>query len=259
MKTHDKKLLISGLFVLFLSIFIFHSTANALQFQLDPSSLEMCVGCERTVKVNVTGAVNLVSMGVLVSFDPNVLQVVDASKYEEFADGWIMDADGNSGTTDDQYTSPAVEVDNVNGTVLMIGGRIIGENTVGLSGTVSLGEIVFEAIADGDSSLNVDLGKYHPNDPVDTFDNFVRIDKTVDEPANAGIDLGSICVKITGDANGDGFVNIVDKVIVRNCFGQPGSGDCEDADVNCDGVVNIVDKVIVRNQFGESGGNACPD
>ncbi len=164
MKARAKKLLISGLFVLFLSIFLVNGATYALDFQLDPGSLDMCVGCQRTVKVNVTGAVSLVSMGVLVSFDPAVLQVVSASKYEAFSDGWIMDADGSSDTTDDQYTTPAVEIDNVAGTVMMIGGRIMGESTLGLSGTVPLGEIVFEAIVDGNSSLHVDLGKYHPND-----------------------------------------------------------------------------------------------
>ena len=64
----------------------------------------------------------------------------------------------------------------------------------------------------------------------------------------------SITVKLAGDANGDGVVNILDKVMVRNAFGQSGDNP---ADVNCDGVVNILDKVIVRNQFGQSG-CACP-
>ena len=31
-----------------------------------------------------------------------------------------------------------------------------------------------------------------------------------------------------------------------------------DADVNCDGAVNILDKVQVRNQFGQTG-CACPE
>lgn len=68
-----------------------------------------------------------------------------------------------------------------------------------------------------------------------------------------------IAVKLTGDANGDGVVNILDKVAVRNAFGT-GCGDLSFdplADVNCDCVVNILDKVMVRNQFGQSGCE-CP-
>ena len=30
------------------------------------------------------------------------------------------------------------------------------------------------------------------------------------------------------------------------------------ADVNCDGVVNILDKVVVRNNFGQSGVACSP-
>lgn len=66
-----------------------------------------------------------------------------------------------------------------------------------------------------------------------------------------------IFVKQAGDVNGDGVVNIIDKVQVRNHFGESGNPGWIDADVNCDGVVNIIDKVKVRNQFGQSG-CACP-
>jgi len=63
----------------------------------------------------------------------------------------------------------------------------------------------------------------------------------------------NIYVKTTGDVNGDGNVNVVDKVLVRNAFGQSGPPGWIDADVNCDGNVNVVDKVLVRNHFGEQG------
>lgn len=66
-----------------------------------------------------------------------------------------------------------------------------------------------------------------------------------------------VYVKSSGDANGDGVVNILDKVLIRNAFGQSGDPGWIPADVNADGVVNILDKVIVRNQFGQSG-CACP-
>jgi hypothetical protein len=52
-------------------------------------------------------------------------------------------------------------------------------------------------------------------------------------------------------------VNVVDKVLVRNSFGESGDPGWIDADVNCDGYVNVVDKVLVRNQFGETG-CLCP-
>ena len=59
-----------------------------------------------------------------------------------------------------------------------------------------------------------------------------------------------VTVKLTGDVDGNGVVNILDKVAVRNAFGSAGP---QPADVNCDNVVNILDKVVVRNQFGLSG------
>ncbi len=63
----------------------------------------------------------------------------------------------------------------------------------------------------------------------------------------------AITVKRAGDVNGDGVVNIIDKVIVRDTFGQRGALGWIDADVNYDGFVNILDKVIVRDQFGMTG------
>jgi YD repeat-containing protein len=67
-----------------------------------------------------------------------------------------------------------------------------------------------------------------------------------------------VYVKTPGDVNGDGAVNVLDKVRVRNAFGQSGEPGWTDADVNCDGAVNILDKVQVRNQFGQTG-CACPE
>lgn len=61
-----------------------------------------------------------------------------------------------------------------------------------------------------------------------------------------------IYVKLAGNVNGDANVNIVDKVLVRNSFGQSGDPGWIDEDVNCDGYVNVVDKVLVRNQFGDT-------
>ena len=66
-----------------------------------------------------------------------------------------------------------------------------------------------------------------------------------------------VCVRLGGDVDGDGIVNVVDKVMVRNFFGESGPPGWTNADVDCDGIVNVVDKVIVRNQFGQTG-CSCP-
>ena len=81
----------------------------------------------------------------------------------------------------------------------------------------------------------------------------IKVTVTSDASDLAPSRIIDIYVKPVGDANCDGVVNVLDKVIVRNHFGQ----SCGDpgwdptADVNCDCVVNVLDKVYVRNQFGE--------
>ena len=82
----------------------------------------------------------------------------------------------------------------------------------------------------------------------------IKLTVTSDVSGLKAEQTAEIVVKLAGDANGDGVVNILDKVMVRNAFGTTGPTP---ADVNCDNVVNILDKVTVRNQFGQNG-CACP-
>jgi len=58
---------------------------------------------------------------------------------------------------------------------------------------------------------------------------------------------------LEGDANGDGKVNILDLIYVRNRLGQdPESGDNSTADANNDGKINVLDLIYVRNRLGNS-------
>ncbi len=236
---------------------------GSMTIVLEPANAQREVGGKVRVHIYADNADTLISMGVQVSFDPAILQVVDAKKYEVFEDGWVMDADGSDATTDDQYTTPAVEIDNINGTVTMIGGRLIGSSTEGLSGKVLLGLVVFEAIANGTSNLNVDLGKYHPNDPADTFDNFVTVGGTVDEPTNVPGDLGVICVvselACEGDVNGDGVVNPLDAFIFKNAFPSAfGESNYNSiCDLNGDGAINPLDAFIFKTDFPRSNCPSC--
>jgi Dockerin type I domain len=247
-----------GLIALCAVFFSFFSVANALEIVLEPSNVQREVGDLVRVQIYADPAVNLISMGVKVSFDPAILQVVSAAKYEDFNNGWIMDADGDSATDADQYFSPAVEIDNVGGSVVMIGGRLMGTTTAGLSDKVLLGWIFFDAIANGTSNLNVDLAKYHPSDPAETFDNFVRLDGgtgAVDEPSNVPGDLGAICVvndACESDLHVDNIVNGTDVLVIReewlkNDCNAPGVW-CK-ADINGDGIVNGTDVLFIKEDW----------
>ncbi len=96
-----------------------------------------------------------------------------------------------------------------------------------------------------------------PSLPPDCDPFRVKVTATSDASGLSSEETMSIVVKLAGDVNNDGVVSILDKVVVRNAFGQSGDPGWIPADVNVDGVVNILDKVIVRNEFGQSG-CVCP-
>ena len=64
---------------------------------------------------------------------------------------------------------------------------------------------------------------------------------------------GNITVRIKGDVNGDGVVNMQDLVLVARALGStPGSPNWNPAaDINGDGIVNMKDLAIVIRFFGE--------
>lgn len=233
--------------------------AWALEIALEPDNAQREIGGKVRVHIYADSAVDLVSMGVKVSFDKDVLQVDSAFKYEEDADtGWVMDAD--DGDPSHQYRTPAVEIDNANGTVTMVGGNIKGASTTGLSGNVLLGWIVFEAIANGNSNLNVDLGRYNPN-AGETYNNFVRLGGTVDEPVNVPGDLGIICVKddaCEGDINASGKVFYDDYVLFNaawnTSFGDPNYDPS--CDLDGDGKIYYSDYAIFNADWSKTC--SCP-
>ncbi len=60
-------------------------------------------------------------------------------------------------------------------------------------------------------------------------------------------------LKIVGDINGDGVVNILDGILLANAFSsKPGDSNWNpNADLNGDGTVNILDAIILANNFGQ--------
>jgi hypothetical protein len=251
----------------FLAVFlIFAGVGYALDVTIEPANAQRAVGNSFRVNIYANGAVNLISFGVKLTFNPVILQVTSAQKYFNSAtlEGWLMDADGLAGTTpSDQYTTPNPEIDNTNGSVIMIGGRLIGTGTTGLSGKVLLGHVIFNAIANGNTNLAISVAKTPP------FDNFVGLGTPLPivydgdiAPVPAPAIEGVICVRTNpceGDLNGDGFVNMGDVGLLKQEFARdcsaPGPGCLYD--LNFDGFVNLGDVGILKADFARSD-CACP-
>jgi len=66
--------------------------------------------------------------------------------------------------------------------------------------------------------------------------------------ARARIVVGEASVRVPGDANRDGRVDLTDLNLVRNNFGSAGPGIL--GDTNDDDIVDLVDLNLVRNNFG---------
>lgn len=254
-----------GFTVLLVVIMLPMTVCYALEISIWPNHAQREVDQNQkvTVYIYADNAIDLISMGVKVSFNPSIFQVDEAHKYEDFDNGWVMDADADSTTTGDQYVLPAVEIDNAIGEVIMIGGRLMGSETTGLTSEKQLlGWIVFRAVSEGTSSLEIDLARYHPNHPTNTFDNFVRLNGQVDEPQP--VTFYEFCVKqnaCIAEATGDENVNFAELAILRANFGNvcselPPGTPCL-GDFNEDGSVNFGDLAALRKDFGRNDCFSC--
>lgn len=245
-----KGLFLAGVVLSIILVFtLFIGISNALEVVLEPASGELKIGAEIRAYIFVTGAEGLISMGVKVSFNPAVLEVVNVEKNDAVDDPenvWCMTVVKDDGTMF-SYNTPAVELDNVGGTVTMIGGHLyenrqIGISTQGLSGKVLLGWIDFRANALGTSDIYIDLAKYHPQHPAKRFDNFVNLNTNVDEPTNLG-DVGVINVMSDNDNDDDGISNEYEvnvtgtDPLLADTDGDYINDDAEDMDF--DGMSNI--------------------
>lgn len=251
MKVTKKGLVFRLILINFLFLTLY-SNANALTVRLDPIDVDRAPGSQIRVFIWADAAVDLISMGVKVSFEPTLLQVVGAAKYEDAVNGWVL-TDGTN-----VYTNPAVVFDNDIGFVQFIGGHFTGAGTVGLNGSVLLGWIDFQAkdSMTGSSDLTVSLAYDNPG-----YLHFVKANGSPDEPQNIPAVLSTIYVgadACEGDITGlagvaDNAVNFLDLGLMKSKFfdncGELPLGQVCTADLNGDGSVNFLDLGLMKADF----------
>ena len=165
MKKKKNYCMTTGLSVLFVTIILFAGTGFALDVSLNPAQAQREVGSKIRVHINALNAVDLISYGVKVSFNPAVL-TVDNTRTAKNTDpdtGFVF-VDPDTGT---QYPTPGIEIDPgavgppvVPGSVTMIGGRLTP-----ISGNLLLGWITFDVVGVGDSALQVEVAKDQSEPP----------------------------------------------------------------------------------------------
>lgn len=176
-----------------------------------------------SVIVMVSGAYELFLAEFNLTFDPDVLYCSDTLQYD-FEEFYVVDVDNNKGIAH------------------LVAGRPTGVED-GLSGTVGLAEIVFQAEAAGECALHFsDLSAV--GEPVKIKDVFgANIYPT---PYDGFFDT------YPGDTDGDHDVDLDDLYDVIVAYGSVsgGPGWNPDADVYPDGEIDLYDLVTVCLHYG---------
>ena len=159
--------------------------AWALEVSLEPSEAQCKPNAEVKMEIRLSGASDLLSMGVKVTFPPEKLQVMSADKNKEIWKFAELEPDAAA-----YY--PEVQIDNENGTVTLIGGTLTP-----VYGDPLLGSIVFECENAGDASVTVGLAYSTP------YDNFVRQDQAVDD-SSIGFTGATVSTTSTSDTDSSG-------------------------------------------------------
>ena len=108
-----------------------------------PVDISINLGSSQAVDVYVLGIENLAGSYVKLSYDKSKLSVLSLSVGDFFSDA---------------AQAPVFFYDDAVNGIIEINTSFLGSDSVSVSGTGSLASIVFQSLADGESSLNFDAG-----------------------------------------------------------------------------------------------------
>ena len=180
-----------------------------------------------TFDIRAEDVANLAKWQFDIAFDPTILEAIDVTEGDFL----------RTGSTATFFQGGTI--DNAKGRITdLIAARI---STQGVSGTGTLLQVRFKAIAVGETELMLQKFEFSSTtgDVIPAGPLQVRV--VVEEP------------RILGDVNGDGRASILDLVLVAQQFGNRVSVGSP-VDVNGDGVVNILDLISVAQGIAGSLG-----
>ena len=199
-------------------------------FAFSTDTTNVRVGDTFTIHINAEKVANLAGWQFDLTFDPDVLEVVEVSE------GDFLKMSG--GTTFFQQET----IDNTAGEITDLTAALISEG--GVTGTGTLLSVTFLAKAGGESQI--------------ALHNF-QLGSNTGEIIPAGVPKFVITVESqpTWDVNADGQVSVLDLILVAQHLGSDTPANSK-VDVNRDGIVNILDLILVAQHLGESTASAAP-
>ncbi|MGA1824846.1 MAG: hypothetical protein ACMUIP_09285 [bacterium] len=236
----------------FCCVILMNKPLFALSLEVNPARASRNVNGKIRIHINLKGAVNLLSCGVTVTYDPLKLGADEAntSKNEDI---WVMEGDSVS------YTDPAVEFDHTNGKIKIKGGRLTG-----FTGDTRIGSVTFNCLTRTTDTtpavVNIELNPA-------PYDDFVDADGTVlDSTITTPLPSCVICIVDPGagdpqacetDANGDGLITNLEKVKVIQAFNHDDPDPAYNPAVDCngDGRITNLEKIMTIQDFNRQD---CP-
>ena len=189
------------------------------------------IGDTFTVQLNAENISDLAGWQFDITFDPTVLEAVEVNE------GDLLKSEG--GTTFFQRGT----IDNTTGKITDLSAARFSEE--GATGTGTLLSVTFSAKATGETRLAL-----HNFQLWSITNELIAV-----EPYEVVLIIEDKI--LVGDVNQDGWVNILDMVLVSQYLGQTASANSK-VDVNNDGIINILDLVLVARHLGESTAAAAP-
>ena len=186
---------------------------------LSPSPVQSPpIGEQLRFTLNITGGKTVMGYQATVQFDPTALRYVESSNSDYLPAG-------------SSFVPPVVK-----GNSVTLAATSLAE---GGTGDGALATLTFEVVGIKASTLTLSQVRLIASDGARSIPRFENAE--IIEPP----------LRIKGDVNGDGIVNIQDLVLVASRFGKIGEND---ADVNGDNIVDIVDLVLVAGALGNTAG-----